>query len=68
MEIMRFTTAGNMTGLPAISFPAGYTKSGLPIGMQAIGRAWEESLLLRLALNAEEIVERKAPMVHYKIL
>jgi Asp-tRNA(Asn)/Glu-tRNA(Gln) amidotransferase A subunit family amidase len=68
IEIMRFVTAGNMTGLPAITFPAGYTKAGLPIGMQAIGRAWEESSLLRLALNAEKIVERKAPQVHYKFI
>ncbi|MBI5353027.1 MAG: amidase [Chloroflexi bacterium] len=68
IEIMRFVTAGNMTGLPAITFPAGYTKAGLPIGMQAIGRAWDEASLLRLALNAEKVVERKEPKVHYKML
>jgi Asp-tRNA(Asn)/Glu-tRNA(Gln) amidotransferase A subunit family amidase len=67
-EIMRFITAANMTGLPAISFPVGYTAKGLPIGMQAMGRAWEENLLLRLAVNAERAVERKEPQVHYKIL
>jgi Asp-tRNA(Asn)/Glu-tRNA(Gln) amidotransferase A subunit family amidase len=68
IEIMRFVTAGNMTGLPAISFPVGYTTGGLPIGMQAMGRAWEENLLLRLAVNAEQAIERKEPQVHYKIL
>ena len=68
IEIMRFATAANMTGLPAISFPVGYTKSGLPIGMQAIGRAWQEHVLLRLAVNAEQTVERKEPQLHYKIL
>jgi aspartyl-tRNA(Asn)/glutamyl-tRNA(Gln) amidotransferase subunit A len=57
-----------MTGLPAITFPVGYTKSGLPIGMQAMGRAWEEHNLLRLAVNAEKVVERKEPKVHYKFL
>jgi Asp-tRNA(Asn)/Glu-tRNA(Gln) amidotransferase A subunit family amidase len=36
--------------------------------MQAMGRAWEESLLLRLAVNAEQAVERKEPQVYYKIL
>jgi len=36
--------------------------------MQAIGRAWEEALLLRLAVNAEEVVERKAPRVFYRML
>jgi Asp-tRNA(Asn)/Glu-tRNA(Gln) amidotransferase A subunit family amidase len=68
VEIMRFATVGNLTGLPAISFPAGYTKNGLPIGMQAIGRAWQESLLLRLALASEQVVEKKAPQVYYSIL
>jgi len=68
VEIMRFATAANMTGLPAITFPAGYTQSGLPIGMQAIGRAWEEALLLRVAVNAEEVVERRKPKIHYRIL
>lgn len=68
IEIMRFVTAANMTGLPAISFPVGYTQKGLPIGLQAIGRAWEESELLRLALAAERVVERQAPQVYYRIL
>ena len=67
-EIMRFTTPANLTGLPAISFLAGYNDAGLPIGMQAMGRAWQESTLLRLALAAEQIVERQAPQMHYEIL
>ena len=68
IEIMRFATAGNMTGLPAISFPVGYTKNGLPIGMQAMGRAWDEATLMRLAVNAEQALERKEPKVHYRML
>ena len=68
MEIMRFTTQANLTGLPAISFPAGYNDAGLPIGMQAIGRAWQEHTLLGLALAAEQAVERQAPQVYYEIL
>jgi Asp-tRNA(Asn)/Glu-tRNA(Gln) amidotransferase A subunit family amidase len=68
IEIMRFVTAGNMTGLPAISFPAGYTKAGLPIGMQAMGRAWDEANLMRLAVNAEKCLERQEPKLHYRML
>ena len=68
IEIMRFITAANMTGLPAISFPVGYTTKGLPVGMQAIGRAWDETTLLRMALAAEQVVERKEPQVCYKLL
>jgi Asp-tRNA(Asn)/Glu-tRNA(Gln) amidotransferase A subunit family amidase len=36
--------------------------------MQAIGRAWDEAALLRLAVNAEKVVERKSPQVHYRLL
>jgi Asp-tRNA(Asn)/Glu-tRNA(Gln) amidotransferase A subunit family amidase len=68
VEIMRFVTAGNLTGLPAISFPVGYTTKGLPIGMQAIGHPWQENVLLRLAVNAERVIERKEPQVHFKVL
>jgi Asp-tRNA(Asn)/Glu-tRNA(Gln) amidotransferase A subunit family amidase len=68
VEIMRFATPANLTGLPAITFPAGYTDAGLPIGIQAMGRAWEEPTLLRLALVAEGIVERRAPEWFYDLL
>lgn len=67
-EIMRFVTPGNLTGLPAISFPAGYDAEGLPVGMQAIGRAWQETELLRIARVAGDIIERRAPQVHYALL
>jgi len=68
VEIMRFATAGNLTGLPAITFPVGYTQKGLPIGMQAMGKAWDEKTLLRMALAAEQVIERKAPQVYYQVL
>lgn len=68
VEIMRFVTAANFTGLPAISFPVGYTQKGLPIGMQVIGRAWDEVNLLRMALAAEQVVERREPQINYKVL
>ncbi len=68
IEIMRFVTAANMTGLPAISFPVGYTQKGLPIGMQVMGKAWDEVNLLRMALAAEQVVERRAPQVYFKTL
>jgi Asp-tRNA(Asn)/Glu-tRNA(Gln) amidotransferase A subunit family amidase len=54
--------------MPAIAFPAGYNAAGLPIGMQATGWAWQEVTLLRLALAAEQVVERRAPRVYHAIL
>lgn len=67
-EIMRFVVASNFTGNPAVSFPVGYDAKGLPIGMQAIGRHWEEDLLLRLALASESVVERRAPRACFDLL
>ena len=67
-EIMRFAFPSNLTGHPAISFPAGYDAGGLPIGLQAIGRPWGERMLLRIAGAAELIVERKAPRRWYPLL
>lgn len=67
-EVMRFVFPGNLTGLPAISFPAGYDSGGMPIGMQVMGRHWEENLLLRIAYAAEQVVERKRPSVFFDLL
>jgi aspartyl-tRNA(Asn)/glutamyl-tRNA(Gln) amidotransferase subunit A len=44
----------NFTGLPAISVPCGFTREGLPIGLQLIGRAFDEATLLRVALSYED--------------
>jgi len=43
----------NFTGLPAISMPCGFTSEGLPVGLQFIGRAFEEASLLRIAYSYE---------------
>jgi aspartyl-tRNA(Asn)/glutamyl-tRNA(Gln) amidotransferase subunit A len=43
----------NFTGLPAISVPCGFTRDGLPIGLQLIGRAFDEATLLRIAYAYE---------------
>ena len=44
-----FTIAVNLAGLPALSLPAGFTRSGLPIGVQLIGNYFAESRLLNVA-------------------
>jgi aspartyl-tRNA(Asn)/glutamyl-tRNA(Gln) amidotransferase subunit A len=47
----------NFTGLPAISVPCGFTRSGLPVGLQLIGRAFDEATLLRIAYCYEHLHE-----------
>jgi len=66
-EMMRFIVPGNLVGLPAISFPVGYDGRGMPIGMQAMGRHWDEHLLLRIAYVAEQVLSRRTPKVYYRI-
>jgi amidase len=61
-----FTSLFNTTGQPAISLPLGWSKDGLPIGMQFAGRFAEEATLLQLAgqLEAARPWNHKRPSVH----
>ncbi|MFL5425793.1 MAG: Asp-tRNA(Asn)/Glu-tRNA(Gln) amidotransferase subunit GatA [Myxococcales bacterium] len=51
-----YTVSVNLAGLPGISVPSGFSKAGLPIGLQLVGRPFEEATLLRLARAAERAV------------
>lgn len=44
-----YTISANLAGIPGISLPAGFSSSGLPIGLQLLGGAFEEDKLLRAA-------------------
>ena len=47
-NITRFTRPVNYLGLPSLAIPAGFTAGGLPIGMQLIGRPFDEASVLRI--------------------
>jgi len=49
-----FTVTVNLAGLPGISVPAGLSSEGLPLGLQLIGRTFDEETLLRAAFALEE--------------
>ncbi|MBV7378652.1 Asp-tRNA(Asn)/Glu-tRNA(Gln) amidotransferase subunit GatA [Maritimibacter dapengensis] len=49
-----FTVTVNLAGLPGISVPAGLDSKGLPLGLQLIGRPWEEGDLLNTAYALEQ--------------
>ena len=51
------TSPFNLTGLPALSIPCGFTRAGLPIGLQLAAGAWREALLLRVANAYERATE-----------
>ena len=49
-----FTVTVNLAGLPGISVPTGLDGDGLPLGLQLIGRPWEEAELLNIAYTLEQ--------------
>jgi len=50
----------NLTGQPAVSLPAGFTRAGLPVGLQLVGRPQEDALVL----TAARAFERARPWRH----
>jgi aspartyl-tRNA(Asn)/glutamyl-tRNA(Gln) amidotransferase subunit A len=49
-----FTISANLAGIPGISVPCGFTKANLPIGLQILGRPFEEATILKIAYNYEQ--------------
>jgi aspartyl-tRNA(Asn)/glutamyl-tRNA(Gln) amidotransferase subunit A len=52
-----FTVTVNLAGLPGLSLPCGVTGSGLPIGLQIIGKPFDEETVFRLAAAIEPAVD-----------
>lgn len=57
-----FTPAWNVTGLPAMAVPAGFTAAGLPLSVQLIGPPGSEQLLLSVAAQLEDWLEHRPPV------
>jgi aspartyl-tRNA(Asn)/glutamyl-tRNA(Gln) amidotransferase subunit A len=55
--LVRLNRPANLTGDPAMSIPCGYTRAGLPVGLQLIGPRWSEARLLAIALAYENATE-----------
>jgi len=49
-----FTVPVNLAGLPAISVPSGYDKNKLPLGLQLIGKPFDEQTILNLSLAIQK--------------
>ena len=56
-RLTRFTAPFNLAGLPALSIPCGFTKEGLPIGLQIVSRAWADSKVLNAGHAFEQATE-----------
>ena len=60
-----FTLSANLAGIPGLSVPCGFSSEGLPIGLQILGRHFDEGSLLRVAHAFEQATEvhRKRPVL-----
>ncbi len=52
-----FTLSANLVGVPGMSIPCGFSSEGLPIGLQLIGKHFEEGKLFKLAYNFEQATD-----------
>ncbi len=59
-RITRFTRPINYLGLPSLSIPTGFTRSGLPVGMQIIGRSFDEAMLVRIGAAFQRATDHHA--------
>jgi aspartyl-tRNA(Asn)/glutamyl-tRNA(Gln) amidotransferase subunit A len=57
-RLTRFTAPFNLAGLPALSLPGGFTKEGLPIGLQIVSRSWADAKVLNAGYAYAEKRER----------
>lgn len=64
--IMQFTGVPSLTGLPSLNVPCGFDSDGLPIGMQIIGRPFDEAFLFQVgaAFQATTDFHKRAPKLH----
>jgi aspartyl-tRNA(Asn)/glutamyl-tRNA(Gln) amidotransferase subunit A len=57
VQLTRFTNPFNVTGLPALSVPCGFTRAGLPAGLQIVGPPGAEAMVLRVGDAYERAAE-----------
>jgi len=55
-RLTRFTAPFNLTGLPALTIPCGFSE-GMPVGLQIVGGAWQESKVLQAGHAFEQVTE-----------
>ena len=55
--VMRYNALPPLTGMPALSVPCGFSDDGLPVGMQLIGRAYDESTLFRIGHGYQQATD-----------
>lgn len=67
VSLSQLTTVFDFTGLPALNIPAGFVDSKLPVGVQLVGRPFDESRMLKIAYTYEQqykLSEQLLPPIH----
>jgi aspartyl-tRNA(Asn)/glutamyl-tRNA(Gln) amidotransferase subunit A len=59
-RLTKFTRPVNYLGLPSLAIPSGFTRSGLPVAMQLIGRSFDEAMLLRIGAAFQRATDHHA--------
>ncbi|XP_067896922.1 uncharacterized protein [Heterodontus francisci] len=66
---IRYMQLANLTGIPSLVVPVGYSSSGLPINLQIMGKWWDEAILFRVGIKVEQFrAETKKPQIYYDLL
>jgi len=56
-QLTRFTSPFNLTGLPALAVPCGFTSTGLPVSLQIVSKHWGEGKLLQASFSYEQATD-----------
>jgi len=60
-----FTTPSSLAGVPSVAVPVGFGKNGLPIGLQVIGRHFDETTVFQVAQALENGAEM--PLIPHRV-
>ena len=59
-DLVKYTAPTDMTGSPALTFPAGFDSRGAPIGLQIVGRHWQEATLCAIGAAFQRLTDHHA--------
>ncbi|XP_078416082.1 uncharacterized protein LOC144691652 [Cetorhinus maximus] len=66
---LRYMQLANLTGIPSLVIPVGYSSSRLPINLQIMGKWWDEAILFQVGMKIEQFrAETKKPQIYYDLL
>lgn len=66
LQIAKYMLIGNLTGVPGLVVPVGYDKNGLPIGLQIMGKWWQEDKILAVGKLLEGMLKKEQPKIFFK--